>query len=160
MSCKFSFSTEIWPCHWYNQTQALNQIGVETNHKKKKGFYKLLPANKTDHLCQLWQSCSDLHEMLGSSVTSGDSSIRNQIKPVVCDNVPAYCEPRSVEHKACPAKAIRLCCFNAETTSISLQIRTSVQKQISIKSSVIEFSTEGVSNFSALAQVVRAQLTV
>ena len=31
--------------------------------RKKEEFYKLLPANKADHLCQLWQSCSDLHKI-------------------------------------------------------------------------------------------------
>ena len=30
--------------------------------EEEEEFYKLLPANKADHLCQLWQSCSDLHE--------------------------------------------------------------------------------------------------
>ena len=30
---------------------------------KEEEFYKLLPANKADHLCQLWQSCSDLHKI-------------------------------------------------------------------------------------------------
>ena len=30
------------------------------HESKKKEFYKLLPANKADHLCQL---CSDLHEI-------------------------------------------------------------------------------------------------
>ena len=27
---------------------------------KKMRFYKLWPASKTDHVCQLWQSSSDL----------------------------------------------------------------------------------------------------
>ena len=30
---------------------------------EEEEFYKLLPANKADHLCQLWQSCSDLHKI-------------------------------------------------------------------------------------------------
>ena len=35
-------------------------LGTEEEEEK---FYKLLPANKADHLCQLWQSCSDLHKI-------------------------------------------------------------------------------------------------
>ena len=31
--------------------------------EEEEEFYKLLPANKADHLCQLWQSCSDLHKI-------------------------------------------------------------------------------------------------
>ena len=31
--------------------------------KEEEEFYKLLPANKADHLCQSWQSCSDLHKI-------------------------------------------------------------------------------------------------
>ena len=31
--------------------------------KEQEAFYKLLPANKADHLCQLWQSFSDLHKI-------------------------------------------------------------------------------------------------
>ena len=27
-------------------------VGVDIEKKKKKKFYKLLPANKADHLCQ------------------------------------------------------------------------------------------------------------
>ena len=30
---------------------------------EEKEFYKLLPANKAGHLCQSWQSCSNLHEI-------------------------------------------------------------------------------------------------
>ena len=33
------------------------------NAEEEEEFYKLLPANKADHLCQLWQSCSDLHKI-------------------------------------------------------------------------------------------------
>ena len=38
----------------------LNSVGCE---EEEEEFYKLLPANKADHLCQLWQSCSDLHKI-------------------------------------------------------------------------------------------------
>ena len=31
--------------------------------EEEEEFYKLLPAKKADHLCQLWQSCSDLHKI-------------------------------------------------------------------------------------------------
>ena len=31
--------------------------------EEEEEFYKLLPANKADHLCQLWQSCSDLYKI-------------------------------------------------------------------------------------------------
>ena len=34
-----------------------------TSEEEEEEFYKLLPANKADHLCQLWQSCSDLHKI-------------------------------------------------------------------------------------------------
>ena len=33
------------------------------SQEEEEEFYKLLPANKADHLCQLWQSCSDLHKI-------------------------------------------------------------------------------------------------
>ena len=33
------------------------QHGQEEEEEEEEGFYKLLPANKADHLCQLWQSC-------------------------------------------------------------------------------------------------------
>ena len=37
---------------------------ASSNQKEEdEEFYKLLPANKADHLCQLWQSCSDLHKI-------------------------------------------------------------------------------------------------
>ena len=38
-----------------------NQASLEEEEEEE--FYKLLPANKADHLCQLWQSCSDLHKI-------------------------------------------------------------------------------------------------
>ena len=31
--------------------------------EEEEEFYKLLPANKADRLCQPWQSCSDLHKI-------------------------------------------------------------------------------------------------
>ena len=34
---------------------------LQEEEEEIEGFYKLLPANKADYLCQLWQSCSDLH---------------------------------------------------------------------------------------------------
>ena len=40
--------------------------GYRTYNKEEEEeeeFYKLLPANQADHLCQLWQSCSDLHKI-------------------------------------------------------------------------------------------------
>ena len=36
---------------------------VQHGCEEEEEFYKLLPANKADHLCQLWQSCSDLHKI-------------------------------------------------------------------------------------------------
>ena len=30
--------------------------------EEEEGFYKILPANTADHLCQSWQSCSNHHE--------------------------------------------------------------------------------------------------
>ena len=35
----------------------------DEEEEEEEEFYKLLPANKADHLCQLWQSCSDLHKI-------------------------------------------------------------------------------------------------
>ena len=37
-------------------SQCLEEEEEEEDHK-------LLPADKADHLCQLWQSCSDLHKI-------------------------------------------------------------------------------------------------
>ena len=34
-----------------------------TEEEEEEEFYKLLPANKADHFCQSWQSCSDLHKI-------------------------------------------------------------------------------------------------
>ncbi len=31
--------------------------------EEEEGFYKFLPANTADRLCQLWQSCSNHHEI-------------------------------------------------------------------------------------------------
>ncbi|DBA96010.1 TPA: hypothetical protein ACH3X1_001514 [Trebouxia sp. C0004] len=31
--------------------------------EEEEGFYKILPANTADHLCQSWPSCSDHHEI-------------------------------------------------------------------------------------------------
>ena len=42
------------------------QRGITTKYDdriEEEEFYKLLPANKADHLCQLWQSCSDLYKI-------------------------------------------------------------------------------------------------
>ncbi len=35
------------------------------NHleEEEEGFYKFLPANTADRLCQSWQSCSNHHEI-------------------------------------------------------------------------------------------------
>ena len=38
---------------------ALDQLEEE----EEKGFYKFLPANTADRLCQSWQSCSNHHEI-------------------------------------------------------------------------------------------------
>ncbi len=35
----------------------------EEEEEEEEAFYKLLPANKAEHLCQSWQSCSNLHEI-------------------------------------------------------------------------------------------------
>ena len=34
-----------------------------TAEEEEEGFYKFLPANTADRLCQLWQSCSNHHEI-------------------------------------------------------------------------------------------------
>ena len=44
-----------------NHEHALSEEASEEEEEEE--FYKLLPANKADHLCQLWQSCSDLHKI-------------------------------------------------------------------------------------------------
>ena len=50
----------------HNQHE-LNSLAVSehTSHvlamDEEEEHYKLLPASKADHLCQFWQSCSDLH---------------------------------------------------------------------------------------------------
>jgi len=31
--------------------------------EEEEGFYKFLPANTADRLCQSWQSCSNHHEI-------------------------------------------------------------------------------------------------
>ena len=40
------------------QTARQSRPFLETQkEEEEEEFYKLLPANKADHLCQLWQSC-------------------------------------------------------------------------------------------------------
>ena len=34
-----------------------------TEEEEEEGFYKFLPANTADRLCQSWQSCSNHHEI-------------------------------------------------------------------------------------------------
>ena len=52
---------------WAASPEALSWEGWKTlclsRCAEEEEFYKLLPANKADHLCQLWQSCSDLHNI-------------------------------------------------------------------------------------------------
>jgi len=36
---------------------------VLRKEEEEEGFYKFLPANTADRLCQLWQSCSNHHEI-------------------------------------------------------------------------------------------------
>jgi hypothetical protein len=38
-------------------------IGFRAVFEEEEGFYKFLPANTADRLCQLWQSCSNHHEI-------------------------------------------------------------------------------------------------
>ncbi len=40
---------------------ALATMGEE--EEEEEGFYKFLPANTADRLCQSWQSCSNHHEI-------------------------------------------------------------------------------------------------
>ena len=42
--------------------QLVNTV-LSFTEEKEEEFCKLLPANKANHLCQLWQSCSDLHKV-------------------------------------------------------------------------------------------------
>jgi len=42
---------------------ASNVTPVKTVEEEEEGFYKFLPANTADRLCQLWQSCSNHHEI-------------------------------------------------------------------------------------------------
>ena len=46
-----------------HQLQAQLADCFMANDSEEEEVYKLLPANKANHLCQLWQSCSDLHEI-------------------------------------------------------------------------------------------------
>jgi len=48
--------TSVVFCHLY--IAHLQQLIEE-----EEGFYKFLPANTADRLCQLWQSCSNHHEI-------------------------------------------------------------------------------------------------
>ena len=34
-----------------------------SEEEEEEGFYKILPANTADHMCQSWQSCSNHHEV-------------------------------------------------------------------------------------------------
>jgi len=36
---------------------------VDRTEEEEEGFYKFLPANTADRLCQSWQSCSNHHEI-------------------------------------------------------------------------------------------------
>ena len=40
----------------------LCRLRRHVSREEEKGFYKLLPANKADHLCQLWQKFLYVHE--------------------------------------------------------------------------------------------------
>ena len=47
-----------------DESRSVGSLSVDLAHEEEEEeFYKLLPANKADHLCQLWQSCSDLHKI-------------------------------------------------------------------------------------------------
>ncbi len=41
----------------------LRTHGSKEEEEEEEGFYKFLPANTADRLCQLWQSCSNHHEI-------------------------------------------------------------------------------------------------
>jgi len=44
---------------------AADPLGVDVSglEEEEEGFYKFLPANTADRLCQSWQSCSIHHEI-------------------------------------------------------------------------------------------------
>jgi len=59
-------------CHasiapWISAHAALRaccmKIEMRAIEEEEEGFYKFLPANTADRLCQLWQSCSNHHEI-------------------------------------------------------------------------------------------------
>ena len=61
---------DVWPITANVKDGALHASSLRVyellplkEEEEEEEFYKLLPANKADHLCQLWQSCSDLHEI-------------------------------------------------------------------------------------------------
>ena len=43
--------------------QAMASFVEALQEEEEEGFYKFLPANTADRLCQSWQSCSNHHEI-------------------------------------------------------------------------------------------------
>ena len=73
-------------CFSQGSTGVLKTSRLPTWINKKEeehGFYKILPANTADHLYQLWQSCSNHHEIRDSLLCSGkppyDQAVRKMI---------------------------------------------------------------------------------
>ena len=53
-SCNKEDTSSLTICQW---VQVAHIIGVQLVCRSEEEFYKLRPANKTDHLCQSWQYC-------------------------------------------------------------------------------------------------------
>jgi len=51
------------PRTWIKRTRSRDGEAESNACGQEEGFYKFLPANTADRLCQSWQSCSNHHEI-------------------------------------------------------------------------------------------------
>ncbi len=42
---------------------SFSETSIANSCEEEEGFYKFLPANTADRLCQSWQSCSNHHKI-------------------------------------------------------------------------------------------------